>query len=110
MRGEEIALDTQLFNVMALVLKGDARDILMKQESGHGLACWQLLAGQHEPKSAGHQRAKLVEILRGSNLTGTWRAKLAQWESLVRDLRPSCPDTGRRGDQDGCVRGADLPT
>ena len=36
-------------------------------------------------RSAGHQRAKLVEILSGTNLTGTWRAKVAQWERLVKD-------------------------
>ena len=36
-------------------------------------------------KSAGHQRAKLVEILSGANFTGTWRAKVAQWERLVKD-------------------------
>ena len=39
----------------------------------------------HEPRSAGHQRAKLVEILNGTNLSGTWRAKIAQWERLVKD-------------------------
>ena len=38
----------------------------------------------HEPRSAGHQRAKLVE-LSGTNLTGTWRAKVAQWDRLVKD-------------------------
>ena len=39
----------------------------------------------HEPRSAGHQRAKLVEILNGTNLSGTWRAKIAQWERPVKD-------------------------
>ena len=70
---------------LALVLKGDALDTLMNQESDRGLACWRELVLLHEPRSAGHQRAKLVEILSGTNLTGTWRAKVAQWERLVKD-------------------------
>ena len=56
----------------------------MNQESGRGLSCWRELVLLHEPRSAGHQRAKLVEILSGANLTRTWRAKVAQWERLVR--------------------------
>ena len=67
------------------MLKGDALDMLMNQEPGRGLACWRELVLLHEPRSAGHQRAKLVEILSGTNLTGTWRAKVAQWERLVKD-------------------------
>ena len=33
----------------------------------------------------GHKRAKLVGILSGSGLTGNWRAKVAQWERLVKE-------------------------
>ena len=79
------ALDHRLHCILALVLKGDALDMPMNQESGRGLSCWRELVLLHETRSAGHQRAKLVEILSGSNLTGTWRAKVAQWERLVKD-------------------------
>ena len=79
------ALDHRLHHVLALVLKGDALDMLMNQESGRGLACWRELVMLHEPRNAGHQRAKLVEILSGANLTGTWRAKVAPWERLFKD-------------------------
>ena len=81
------ALDHRLHYILtlALVLEGDALDTLMNHESGRGLACWRELVLLHEPRSAGHQRAKLFEILSGTNLTGTWRAKVAQWERLVKD-------------------------
>ena len=82
---DDNALDHPLHYILALVLKGDALDTLMNQEPGRGLACWRELVLLHEPRSAGHQRAKLVEILSGTNLTGTWRAKVAQWERLVKD-------------------------
>ena len=82
---DDNALDHRLHYVLALVLKGDALDMLMNQEPGRGLACWRELVLLHEPRSAGHQRAKLVEILNGTNLSGTWRAKIAQWERLVMD-------------------------
>ena len=74
---DDNALDHRLHYVLALVLKGDALDMLMNQEPGRGLACWRELVLLHEPRSAGQQRAKLVEILSGTNLTGTWRAKVA---------------------------------
>ena len=82
---DDNALDNRLHYVLALVLKGHALGMLMNQEPGRGLACWRELVLLHEPRSAGHQRAKLVEILNGTNLSGTWRAKIAQWERLVKD-------------------------
>ena len=57
----------------------------MNQGPGRGPACWRELVLLHELRGAGHQRAKLVEILNGTNLSGTWRAKIAQWERLVKD-------------------------
>ena len=82
---DDNAMDHLLHHILALVLKGDALDMLMNQEPGRGLGCWREPVLLHEPRSAGHQRAKLVEILSGTNLTGTWRAKVAQWERLVKD-------------------------
>ena len=82
---DDNALDHGLHYVLALVLKGDALDMLMNQEPGRGLACWRELVLLHERRSAGYQRAMLVEILNGTNLSGTWRAKIAQWERLVKD-------------------------
>ena len=82
---DDNALDHRLHCVLALVFKGDALNMLMNQAPGRGLACWRELVLLHEPRSAGHQRAKLVEILNGTNLSGTWRAKIAQWERLVKD-------------------------
>ena len=80
---DDNAVDHQLHYTLALVLKGDALDMLMNQESGRSLSCWRELVLLHESRSAGHQRAKLVEILSGANLSGTWRAKVAQRERLV---------------------------
>ena len=69
--------------------------------------------------SAGHQRAKLVEILSGATLTGTWRSKVAQWERLVKDFesqavarmavfeRHICPDDVR---DHICLNAARLTT
>ena len=82
---DDNALDHRLHCVLALVFKGDALDMLMNQAPGRGPACWRELVLLHEPRSAGHRRAKLVEILNGTNLSGTWRAKIAQWERLVKD-------------------------
>ena len=82
---DDNALDHRLHYVLALVLKGDALDMLMNQEPGRGLAGWRELVLLHEPRSARHQRAKLVEILNGTNLSGTRRAKIAQLERLVKD-------------------------
>ena len=82
---DDNAPDHRLHYILALVLKGDSLDMLMNQVSGRGLSCWRELVLLHEPRSAGHHRAKLVEILSGANLTGTWRAKVAQWERLVKD-------------------------
>ena len=75
---DDNALDHRLHYILALVLKGDALNMLMNQELGRGLARWRELVLLHEPRSAGHQRPKLVEILSGMNLTGTWRSKVAQ--------------------------------
>ena len=80
------ALNHRMHFILALVLNGEALDMLMNQESGRGLSCWRELELLHEPRSAGHQRAKLVEILSGSSLTGTWRGEVAQWERLVKDF------------------------
>ena len=57
---DDDALDHRLHHVLALVLNGDALDMLMNQEPGRGLACWRELVLLHEPRSAGHQRAKLI--------------------------------------------------
>ena len=51
---DDNALDHRLHYVLALVLKGDALDMLMNQEPGRGLACWRELVLLHEPRSAGH--------------------------------------------------------
>ena len=53
---DDNALDHRLHHILALVLKGDALDMLTNQDSGKGLACWQELVVVHEPRSAGHQR------------------------------------------------------
>ena len=82
---DDNAWDHRLHYILALVLKGDALDMLVNQESGRGLSCWRELVLLHELRSAGHQRAKLVEILNGANLTGIWRAQVAQWERPVKD-------------------------
>ena len=77
--------DHMLHHALALCLKGDALDMLMNCGAGNGLMCWKELMVFHEPRSAGHQRAKLVQILRGTELTGPWQGRVAQWERLVKD-------------------------
>ena len=107
---DDNALDHRLHYVLALVLKGDALDMLMNHEPGRGLACLRELVLLHEPQSAGHQRAKLVEILYGTNLSGTWRANIAQWDDLSRTMSRRQLHLSTRKSRWQCLRNTSVLT
>ena len=108
---DDNALDHPLHYILALVLKGDALDTLMNQEPGRGLACWQELVLLHEPRSAGHQRAKLVEILSGGQISlepGEPRSRSGNDLSRTTNRRQLQPLT--RGSRWRCLRNTSVPT
>ena len=80
------AIDQNLYFALAMVLKGTALDILMNVPEGDGLECWRRMAQRFEPRTAGHGRVRLIDIIEAKNLEGTFHAKVEQWEKKITDL------------------------
>ena len=83
---DEANLDAKLYSILSGLLDGEAMDVFCNVEEGHGLECWRQLSRDHEPKSVGHHRTRLMNILDpqlDQNLT--FLQKIARWERLVRE-------------------------
>ena len=44
------------------------------------------MAQRFEPRTAGHGRVQLIDIIEAKNLDGTFHAKVEQWEKKITDL------------------------
>ncbi len=80
------AIDNNLYFALAMCLKGAALDILMNVPEGDGLECWHRMAKRFEPRTAGHGRVQLIDIIEAKNRDGTFHAKVEQWEKKITDL------------------------
>ena len=107
---DDNAMDHGLHYVLALVLKGDALNMLMNQEPGRGLACWRELVLLHEPPSAGHQRAKLVEILNGRISLELGEPRSRSGNDMSRTTSRRQLHLSTRKSRWWCLRNTSVPT
>ena len=77
------SIDNNLYFALAMCLQSAALDILTNVPEGDGLECWRRMAQRFEPRTAGHGRVQLIDIVEAKNLDGTFHAKVEQWEKKI---------------------------
>ena len=78
-----------LYAILNGLLEGEAYDVLMNTESGNGAEVWRKLVKEHEPKTVGHARSRLIAILEPKDLQGSFASKVDKWERRLNEYAGS---------------------
>ena len=102
--------DDNAWTTGCTLLKGDALDMLMNQESGRGLSCWRELELLHEPRRAGHNAQSLLRSSAGRVSLEPGEPRLHSGNGLSRTLSRRQFQTSTRRSRWRCLRNTSVPT
>jgi hypothetical protein len=81
---EQVKLDNKMYSILTSLTEDDALDIIENNE-GFGLEGWRLLCKANEPRSIGHNRTRLGQIIEPKLPGKTWMGRTSKWEKMVRE-------------------------
>ena len=89
MSERQIALDSKLHVIMGSVLVDKGLDVFCNVEDGHGLEIWRRFSRRHLPRTAGHNRGRLLHLVHPSKeiMDGDFYHRRDKWEEAEKEYK-----------------------